>query len=135
MKNDAEIKKKLIEELKKTPIVQIACLKVNISRATYYRWRKDDKKFSRMTDKAILDGSLLINDLAESQLISAIKDKNITSLIFWLKNHHPTYATRIEVMAHLKSSSDESLTPEQQTLVKKALKLANLPNKLNKNNE
>jgi len=30
-------KKALIEQLKKTPIVQICCEKVNIGRATYYR--------------------------------------------------------------------------------------------------
>ncbi len=125
----------LVEQLKKTPIVQIAAEKVGVGRATYYRWRKDDKKFGHMADEAILDGSLLINDLAESQLISAVRDKNITALIFWLKHHHPSYTTRVEVMAHLKQSNDE-LTPEQKSLIEQALKMAALSesNLTNNNN-
>ncbi len=33
-------KKAIIEKLKQSPIIQIACKKVGIGRATYYRWRK-----------------------------------------------------------------------------------------------
>ncbi len=115
----------LIEQLKKTPIVQVACGKINISRATYYRWRKDDQEFAKTTDEAITEGSLLVNDIAESQLMSAIKDKNLTAIIFWLKHHHPSYATKVEVTARLKADN-EVLTPEQEALVTKALKLATL---------
>lgn len=113
----------LIEQLRKTPIVQIACEKLGIGRATYYRWRKDDNEFSEKSDEALLAGSLLVNDMAESQLMSAIKDKNLTAIIFWLKHHHPSYATKVEVTAHLKSQN-ETLTPEQEALVNKALQLA-----------
>ena len=31
----------ILEQLQKAPIVQIACEKTGISRATYYRWRKE----------------------------------------------------------------------------------------------
>ena len=124
MKNKKE-KELLLEHLKKVPIIQIACEKVGISRATYYRWRKENKKFSNLADEAILEGSRLINDLAESQLMSAIRDKNMTAIIFWLKYHHPSYTTRVEVMAHLKQSNDE-LTSEQKSLIEQALKLAAL---------
>lgn len=63
--------------------------------------------------------------MAESQLMSAIRDKNLTAIIFWLKNHHQSYATKIEVTAKLKHE-DEQLTPEQEALVMKALKLASV---------
>nr|MCW1949660.1 hypothetical protein [Candidatus Shapirobacteria bacterium] len=46
------------------------------------------------SEKAVRKGTLLVNDLAESQLISAIKDKNITAIIFWLKNNNPKYSER-----------------------------------------
>lgn len=115
----------LLEQLKKTPIVQVACGKINISRATYYRWRKDDQEFAKTADEAITEGALLVNDIAESQLMSAIKDKNLTAIIFWLKHHHPSYATKVEVTARLKADN-EVLTPEQESLVTKALKLAAL---------
>ncbi len=109
----------LLEQFKKTPVVQIACEKLGISRMTYYRWRKEDPAFSKAADTALTDGSLLINDMAESQLMSAIRDKNMTAIIFWLKHHHATYTDRLEISGHLKTS--EELTPEQEALVKKAL--------------
>jgi len=124
-KRQSEEKKKILEQLRKTPIVQIACEKAGVSRATYYRWKKADDTFSESSDKALLDGSLLVNDMAESQLMSAIRDKNLTAIIFWLKHHHPLYATKVEVTAKLKADN-ERLTPEQEVLVTKALKLASL---------
>ncbi|HRN70497.1 MAG TPA: phBC6A51 family helix-turn-helix protein [Candidatus Woesebacteria bacterium] len=118
-------KQDLLEQLKKTPIVQVACQKINIGRATYYRWRHEDEEFSQKADEAIMEGALLVNDIAESQLMTAIKNQNLTAIIFWLKHHHPNYATKFEVTARLKADN-ESLTPEQEALVTKALKLAAL---------
>lgn len=118
-------KERLIEQLKKTPIVQIACEKAGISRATYYRWRKDDQEFTKVTDEALNEGSLLVNDIAESQLLSLIKEKNLTAIIFWLKHRHNTYSTRIEVNAKVQQVIEE-LSPEQQALVEQALRLASL---------
>lgn len=88
MKNKIDV----IESLKTTPIVQIACQKSGIGRATYYRWRNEDLEFKQNADKAIKFGNHFINDLAESQLLSAIKDKNMTAIIYWLNNHHPAYS-------------------------------------------
>ncbi len=115
----------LLEQLKKTPIVQVACEKVGIGRATYYRWRKENEVFAEQADISIAEGSLLVNDMAESQLMAAIRDKNLTAIIFWLKHHHPHYATKVEVTARLKADN-EALTPEQEALVTRALKLAAL---------
>ena len=118
-------KKLLLEQFKKIPIIQVVCEKFGIGRATYYRWRKDDPKFAEDADTALEDGNKLINDMAESQLISAIRDKNMTSIIYWLNHHHPAYATKMEITAKLKNEN-EILTPEQETLVIKALKLASV---------
>lgn len=118
-------KEALVEQLRKTPIVQIACEKTGVGRATYYRWRKDDQTFSQQADEAISEGSLLVNDMAESQLLSAIHDQNMTAIIYWLNHHHPAYATKMEITAKLKHDN-EQLTPEQEMLVIKALKLASV---------
>lgn len=115
----------LLEQLKRTPVIQIACEKTGVARATYYRWRNDDESFSLKSDEALIEGASLVNDMAESQLMSAIRDKNLTAIIFWLKHHHPLYATKVEVTARLKADN-EVLTPEQEALVTKALKLATL---------
>ena len=124
-KRQSKNKEQLLEILKKTPIVQIACEKAGIGRATYYRWRKEDPEFAKVSDQALLDGSLLINDMAESQMMSAIKDKNMTAIIFWLKHHHPAYATKIEITASNKNQ-DIVLTDEQKELLNKALEMAAL---------
>ena len=113
-------KELILEQLKKTPIVQLACEKVGISRATYYRWKNADRKFSMLAQEAILEGSRLVNDMAESQLLSAIRDKNMTAIIFWLKHHHSAYETRVEIR-QAGIQADENLTKKQREVIRKAL--------------
>lgn len=123
-KRQSKNKGQLLEILKKTPIVQIACEKAGVGRATYYRWRKEDAEFSQQSDQALLDGSLLINDMAESQLMSAIKEKNMTAIIFWLKHHHSAYLTKVEITSS--QTKDPMLTTEQEDSVRKALLMAGI---------
>lgn len=120
-------KQQVIDQLKFNPIIQIACQKSGVSRATFYRWRNEDEEFKKQTETAIQDGVLLINDLAESQLLAAIKDQNLTAIIFWLKNHHGDYADKIQVNTD-RGLIDTNLTPEEEKLVKKALKMAGIIN-------
>jgi len=84
----------LLEQLLKTPIVQIACEKTGIARSTYYRWLDDDDEFNNRIREAIRKGKSLINDMAESKLISAIQNGNTTAIIYWLKNNHKGYIER-----------------------------------------
>lgn len=114
----------LIEQLKEMPILQFACKKVNVSRASYYRWRQDPE-FAKAADTAIAEGEALITDMSESQLISLIRDRNFQALQLWLRHHHPKYGNKVEVTGHL-NVKEELLTPEQEELVKKALGLAGL---------
>lgn len=122
-------KEMLIDQLKKTPIIQVSCEKVGVGRATFYRWRKEDSEFAKRADEAISEGSFLVNDLAESQLINSIKNSNLGAIVFWLKHHHPNYATKIEVTTN---QHIEALTDEQQDLVTKALTLTGLIGKEDK---
>lgn len=124
LKKSDKLKEALLEQLRKTPIIQIACEKLNISRMSFYRWKAEDKEFAAKVDEALLDGQLLVNDLAESQLISAVKDRNMTAILAWLKHHHPAYKTRVEIEGTV--NTIQELSPEQKELVKKALELANL---------
>lgn len=111
----------LLIQFKKTPIVQVACEKTGVSRATYYRWRKEDPEFADNADIAIDEGLNLINDMAESQLISAIKDRNLTGIIFWLKNHHKNYSPKLEVTT---KNGDLPITDEQREIIKQSLDMA-----------
>ena len=124
-KRQSQEKQLVIEQLRKNPIIQISCEKLNISRATFYRWKSEDKKFENQVEEAIKEGNSLVNDIAESQLMSLIRDQNLSAVIFWLKHHHPSYGTKVEITARLKADN-EILTPEQEALVTKALKLASL---------
>ena len=116
----------LLENLKKTPIVQLACEKSSVGRTTYYRWLKEDSNFAEQAHEALKEGTDLMNDYAESQLLTAIKERNLTAIIFWLKNKHKDYSTRIELTGHLQSGL-EPLTVEQQELIQKAISLIALP--------
>ena len=114
-------KKILIEQIKKTPVIQVACEKVGVSRATFYRWKKSDPKFADKADIALNEGSQMINDMAESQLISAIKEGNLTGIIFWLKNHHKQYSPKLEVTT---KNTEIPLTDEQKEIIRQSLNMA-----------
>lgn len=129
MKKNEQTKSLLIDQLRKGPIVESACQKVGISRMTFYRWKNDDKEFSKKIDEALLDGQKLINDLAESQLISAVNNQNIPAITYWLKHHHPSYRTRIEIEGEI--NTVQELTPDQQKLMQKAFKLAGISININ----
>lgn len=118
-------KGELLEQLEKTPIVQLACSKFGIGRATYYRWRLKDKTFAQKADEAIFKGRLFINDLAESKLLSAIQEQNMTGIIFWLKHNHPAYTTRLEI-SQAGNEQKEKLKPEEEKQIIRAIKMAGL---------
>ncbi len=118
-------KQLIVEQLKKTPIIQVACQKIGIGRATYYRWKNLDKQFSQLAEEALAEGFGLINDMAESKIIAAIQDGNLTAAMYWLNHRHPTYGNKIELTTGLKQEEKE-LTPEQRDLMNKALKIAAL---------
>lgn len=116
-------KSEVLKHLVSTPVVQVACKKAGVSRATYYRWCKSDKSFKKEAEEALREGIGLINDLAESKLITNISEQNMTAIIYWLKNHHPSYKEKLEIST---KPSDESLSKEQQAAITKALELSPL---------
>lgn len=124
MKKTDATKALLLDQLRKTPIVEAACQKTGISRMTFYRWKADDPAFAKQADGALLEGRMLVNDLAEGQLISAVKDRNLAAVIYWLKNHHTSYKTRIEIEGAVNAVHE--LSPEQEALMRKAFELAGI---------
>lgn len=113
----------MIDQLKKTPVVQICCEKIGVSRSTYYRWREENKDFAEQADQALAEGIALVNDMAESQLLSAIRDRNISAIFYWLNHRHSAYSNKLEITAKVKN---EILSPEQEKLIKTALENAAL---------
>lgn len=112
-----------LDELRKVPIVQVACEKTGLSRNSVYRWRKDDKEFLKKMDSAISEGVALVNDMSESQLLTLIKEKNYPAISFWLRHRNDNYKNKLEITT---KEDNEELTPSQAKIVKQALKLARI---------
>ena len=110
-----------LDELRKVPIVQVACEKSGLSRNSVYRWRKEDKTFLKQMDTALAEGVAFVNDMSETQLLTLIKEKSFPALSFWLRHRNDNYKNKLEITT---KEDDEELTPSQAKIVKQALKLA-----------
>lgn len=84
-------KLKLLKQLEDNRLVSLACARVGISRATYYRWRDEDPVFRGEVIKAIAKGTDKLNDFAESKLIENIKAGNQQAIAYWLRFNHRAY--------------------------------------------
>ena len=61
----------------------------------------------------------MMNDLAESQLLKAIKDGNMTAISFWLRSRHSAYGNKMEIVD---TTDREELTKEQKETVRRVLR-------------
>ena len=117
----SKVTQQFLDELRKIPIVQVACEKTGVSRNSVYRWRREDKKFATQMDDAMSDGVAFVNDMSESQLLTMIKEKNWSAISFWLRHRNDNYKNKVEITTN---EDIEELSPSQQKIVKQALKLA-----------
>ena len=91
---DDQTKQKLLDELEKTGNVWSSCAKLNIHRSTVYRWRENDKSFTRAMDKAVRIGRENMNDFTEHALMTNVKKCNQRAIEYQLAHRHPAYRTR-----------------------------------------
>lgn len=119
--NQIRLKKRFLAELEKTPIIEAACRKSALPRATLYRWRKMDAKFDRDIEEVLEINRGRYNDLGESQLVSLMKAGNVSAIMFWLRNNHPQYAAKLRIDAKVQHETEE-LTDEQAAMVERALR-------------
>lgn len=112
-----------LAQLRKVPIVQVACEKAGVARNSVYRWRNEDPEFSKAMDEAMAEGEAIMNDLSESQLLTMIKDYKWQAIAFWLSRRNPKFKSKLEVTSRVEPR--EGLTPEEEEMWMKALKYAN----------
>lgn len=124
-----KIRDLFLEQLRKVPIVQVACEKVSVSRNSVYRWRNEDAKFKEEMELALAEGEALVNDMSENQLLSLIREKDFKAISFWLRHRNSKFKDKVEVTAKIENAK-EPLSLEQEELIKKALVLA-MPQKTN----
>lgn len=91
MKKTKALLDRLVEEIEKTPLVQVACDKVGISRNTFYRWVKEDPELPARVNEAMSLGMGVVNDVAVSNVLEGIKKKDIGYTKYWLTNNHPNF--------------------------------------------
>ena len=88
MKKTKALINKLLTELENTPLLQIACEKVGISRNTFYRWMKEDPAFLAQANYALSLGKGRVNDIAVSNVLAGIKAKDVRYTMYWLDRNH-----------------------------------------------
>lgn len=94
-----KLKRAIVAQLKRTPLVSMACERVGVSRPAYYKWRIHDRMFARAADISIESGRFGVNDLAESRLIRLVQSDDLKAIKFWLGHNHPMYSKR-EIHEH-----------------------------------
>lgn len=87
-------KQAIIEALKEMPIARVACKRAGVSRATYYRWRNEDKKFLQECYGAVSIGIEAINEMSDSQLIALIGEKSLQAIKWWQQHNHERYGAK-----------------------------------------
>ncbi len=113
VKRIAEQKLQIIDVLLKMPVIQVAVKRVGISRATYYRWCEEDREFDRVATEAIREGSMVINELAQSKIIEQMSTGNMTAAIFWLKSRDPKFSDRRTIVNEFKVQSKHPEVTEE----------------------
>jgi hypothetical protein len=88
---DEEIKTQLLQELEKSGNVYFACLKTNVHRSTYYRWKGESEEFKIKAEQAEHLGRANNCDIAEQALMLNVKDKKMDAIKYLLSHNSPKY--------------------------------------------
>ena len=118
------VQKLFLEQLRKIPIIQVTCEKLDISRVSIHKWRKADPLFDKAVEDALTEGETILNDLGEAQLVSLMKDKHWASIAFWLSHRHPRFKPKLEISGEVTHRERREYTEEEKKLFKEALRLA-----------
>lgn len=109
-----QISKKVIDELSELPNVSLICKKLDISRQTFYRWKKEDPDFADEIENSLNCGIESISDLAESKLIENIKGGKQRAIEFWLGNNKKAYIKPRAVHIHTNENIGQALSEKEK---------------------
>ncbi len=104
MKKTKVLWSKILEEIERTPIIQVVCEKFGISRQTFYRWMNESEDNFNDVNKAMGFGVGLVNDVAESNVLTGIKNKDAAYTKYWLSHRHEAYK---KPFRHRDASNDQ----------------------------
>jgi len=87
-------REKFLEILATTPFINHACKKTGISRATIYRWMKDNVRFRQKVTKAVNRGRENLEEIAEMSLAKKIQGGDLGAIRFYLAHNSGRYRTK-----------------------------------------
>ena len=115
----------LLEQLRKTPVIETACQKTGVPRSTVYRWMKKSKTFARQIEVAMSEGRKFMIGVAENQLFSLIGEKSFQAIKLYLTTHSERYSNKLELTGNV-SLKEKPLTKEQKKIIRQALRRSSL---------
>lgn len=89
-----KLKERIIIELGTTPIIEAACRKAGIARATYYRWLEEDDTFYSDAELAQAQGRERVSDMAESEIMKGIGRGDFRYVKYWLGHNNERYVRK-----------------------------------------
>lgn len=104
---DDKTKQKLLKEISNYGNVYLSCLKTGVDKATYYRWKQQDKEFRKLANKAEKIGRDNMCDVAEHSLLKNVKDGNQRAIEYTLGNNSKRYKRKKDdvVIIHKKDTA------------------------------
>lgn len=87
-------KSKFLEILRENPWVSFAAKKSGISRATIYRWMKDNPEFKRAVELSTNAGVSQLGEIAEMGLVKHIKEGNLNAIKYYLAHNIQRYVPK-----------------------------------------
>lgn len=66
--------------------VSDACREANVSRSTFYKYLDEDGDFRAQVEQVSTDSLEAALDIAESQLVQAMKEGKLTAILFFLRS-------------------------------------------------
>ena len=81
----------LLEQLRKMPVISVACERTGLGRTTFHRWCKEDPAFNDAVNEAMSEGDKVLDDVGKTQLVSLMKDKKWEAVKYYLEKHHPEF--------------------------------------------
>jgi hypothetical protein len=116
IKNKHGKKSRFLKELENSPLVEMACRKLNVSRATFYRWCEQDYSFKVDVEIAQGKGRDKLCDFTESKLIENIRDNLQSAIVFCLKHNSKIYRHQ-----YAKSYIEENEQLKKEVRIQKGL--------------
>lgn len=124
-------KERFLEQLRKHPVVEVACRQSSVGRSTVYKWLDEDEEFTESFTMAKTQGKIFMCDMTESLLIKAASEGNMTAIIFFLKNNHPDYADKVRFIhnhhhthhVHRSNVSEDDIEKLSKLALKETLKM------------